>query len=141
MSQIVEFAGNHLMLFGALVVVTVLIIKMELENKFSGINQLGAVDTVRFMNDHDTLLLDVRESNEYATGHIKESLHIPMSTLKKRLGELDKYKNKQIVACCRSGSRSNYACKLLKKAGFENVTNMSGGIMGWSSANLPLTKK
>lgn len=141
MSQIVEFAGNHLLLFGALMVVLIMIVKMELDSKLSGINQLNVVDAVRFMNDHETVVLDVREGNEYSTGHIKESVHIPMSALKKRIGELDKYKNRQVLTYCRSGSRSNYACKLLKKAGFENVHNMSGGVMAWSSANLPLTRK
>lgn len=140
MSQFIEFAGNHLLLFGGLVVVTALIVKMELESRLSGVAQLGPAEAVRMMDD-DTVVLDVRESQEYGTGHIKNAVHIPMSALKSRLTELDKYKNRNILAYCRSGSRSNYACKLLKKSGFENVYNLSGGVMGWANANLPLTKK
>ena len=140
MSQLIEFAGNHLLLFGGFIVVTALIIKMELESRLSGVEQLRPLEAVRLMDD-DTVVLDVREAQEYGSGHIKQSVHIPMSALKKRMTELEKYKNRKILAYCRSGSRSNYACKLLKKSGFENVYNLSGGIMGWSSANLPLTKK
>ena len=140
MAQFIEFAGNHLLLFGGLLVVTALIVKMELESRLSGVQQLGPAEAVRLM-DEDTVVLDVREAQEYSSGHIKKSVHIPMSALKKRITELDKYKNRKILAYCRSGSRSNYACKLLKKSGFENVYNLSGGVMGWSSANLPLTKK
>lgn len=141
MSQMIEFAGNHLLLFGAFVVVTALIIKMELENRFSGISQLNPTDAVRLMNNDEVVVLDVREANEYSSGHINTAKHIPMSALKKRTNELEKFKSRHVLAYCRSGSRSNYACKVLKKEGFENVHNLSGGVMNWSSANLPLTKK
>ena len=137
----IEFAGNHLMLFGAFVVVSALIIKMELESRFSGIKQLNPSEAVRLMNNDEVVVLDVREANEFSTGHINKASHIPMSALKKRINELEKYKNRHVLAYCRSGSRSNYACKVLKKEGFENVYNLSGGVMNWSSANLPLTKK
>lgn len=140
MSQFIEFAGNHLLLFGGFIVVTALIVKMELESRLSGIAQLGPAAAVRLMDD-DTVVLDVRETQEYGNGHIKDAVHIPMSALKSRVSELEKHKNKNILAYCRSGSRSNYACKLLKKNGFDNVYNLSGGVMGWSSANLPLTRK
>jgi rhodanese-related sulfurtransferase len=113
---------------------------MELESRLSGIQQVRPLEAVRLMDDN-TLVLDVREAQEYGSGHIKQSMHIPMSKLKTRIDELDKYKNRKILAYCRSGSRSNYACKLLKKSGFDQVYNLSGGIMGWSSANLPLTRK
>lgn len=141
MSQMIEFAGNHMMLFGAFAVVTALILKMELENRFSGIGQLNPADAVRLMNKDEVVVLDVREANEYGDGHINGAKHIPMSTLKNRLSELEKFKSRQVLTYCRSGSRSNHACKVLKKQGFENVYNLSGGVMNWSSANLPLTKK
>ena len=141
MSQMIEFAGNHLLLFGGLLVVLFLIVKMELDSRMSGVSQLNPVQAVQLMNQGDFLLLDVREAQEYSSGHIKEAVHIPMSALKKRVTELDKHKDKSVLIYCRSGSRSNYACKVLRQAGFENVNNMSGGVMSWSNANLPLTKK
>lgn len=141
MSQMIEFAGNHLMLFGAFVVVSALIIKMELESRFSNISQLNPTEAVRLMNNDDVVVLDVREANEFGGGHINRAKHIPMSTLKKRVAELEKFKSHHVLTYCRSGSRSNYACKVLKKEGFENVYNLSGGVMNWSSSNLPLTKK
>lgn len=141
MSQMIEFIGNHMLLFGAFMVVLVMIIKMEIESRLSGVNQLNPVDAVRLMNDDSTVIVDTREASEFSAGHIKGAINIPMSAFKKRMGELDKHKGKPILAYCRSGSRSNYACKLLSKAGFENTHNLAGGAMSWSSANLPLTKK
>ncbi|RDH83149.1 MAG: hypothetical protein DIZ80_10115 [endosymbiont of Galathealinum brachiosum] len=136
-----EFAANNLMLVAALAVIATLIIKTEIGLKLSNIPQLNANEAVRLMNGDDVVILDVREGSEYNSGHIRDSIHIPMSALVKRLTELDKHKNKHILAVCRSGSRSNSACRTLSKQGFENVSNLAGGIMSWSNANLPVTKK
>mgnify|MGYP002642039940 CR=1 FL=1 len=73
---------------------------------------------VQIMNAGNSLILDVRENQEYQTGHIANSVHIPMSEVKNRLSELDKYKDSQVVVGCRSGSRSSRTCSLLKKNGF-----------------------
>ena len=42
---------------------------------------------------------------------------------------------------CRSGAQSAQACATLRKAGFEKVHNLRGGVLAWQSANLPLTRK
>lgn len=141
MAQIIEFAGNNPILVLALAVITLLIIKTEIGLKLSKVAQLSVNDAVRLMNGDDVVVLDVRESNEYNSGHIRDAVHIPLSALNKRMTELEKFKNKKILAYCRSGSRSNSACRTLYKQGFEQVNNLSGGIIGWSSANLPLSKK
>ncbi|MDH5472116.1 MAG: rhodanese-like domain-containing protein [Gammaproteobacteria bacterium] len=141
MSQFIEFANNHLVLLGAFVVVLTMIIKMEFESRFSGITQLSAADAVRLMNNDETIVIDVRESKEFSESHIKGATHIPMTAIKTRLNELEKYKDKPVLTYCRSGSRSNYACRVLKKAGFNQVNNLAGGVIGWESANLPLTRK
>lgn len=141
MAQLMEFATANIMLVAALAVITALIIKTEIGSRFSKIQQLNVNDAVRLMNGDNVVVLDVRESSEYSTGHIRDAVHIPISKLVSRITELEKFKNKHILAYCRSGSRSNGACNTLSKQGFENVSNLAGGIMGWSSANLPVTKK
>jgi rhodanese-related sulfurtransferase len=141
MAQLTEFATNNLMLIAALVVILVLIIKTEVGLKLSNIQQLNVNEAVRLMNDDDVVVLDVREASEYSSGHIRDSVHIPMGALTKRMTELEKHKNKKILAYCRSGSRSNSACRTLSKQGFENVSNLAGGITSWTSANLPITTK
>ena len=141
MAQLIEFAGNNLVLVAALAVIALLIIKTEISLKFNNIQQLNINDAVRLMNNDDVVVLDVRENNEYSTGHIRNAIHIPMASLNKRINELEKYKNKAILAYCRSGSRSNQACRSLSKLGFEKVSNLAGGIMAWTGANLPVSKK
>ncbi len=141
MSQIIEFISNHPYLIIALLITAILIIKSEFDSRFSGIDQLNTADAVRLLNQDDALVIDVRETAEYDSGHIKNSKHIPLASLKDKLDELKKFKDKPILVYCRSGSRSYQACKTLKKAGFENTHNLSGGVMSWSSAKLPLTRK
>lgn len=141
MPQYIEFASNHPYLFMALIVVLALIIKTEIESRLSGVAQTSALEAVRLMDEDGMLILDVREASEYSAGHLRQALHIPLSSLKSRLNELEKYKNKTVLAYCRSGNRSNTACRQLKKAGFEKTHNLAGGVIAWGNANLPLTKK
>ena len=141
MAQLMEFAGNHMILVSAFLVITALIIKNEVSIRLNNVPQLNVNEAVRLMNEDGVVILDVREANEYSTGHIKDSIHIPVGSLSKRISELEKYKDKQVLAYCRSGSRSNHACRILSKQGFEKVNNMAGGIINWSSANMPLSTK
>lgn len=108
--------------------------------RLSGIKQIGPQEAVRMFNHEDALVLDVREQSEYADGHITKAKHIPLGQLKTRMTELEKFKGRPIVAVCRTGSRSSHACGMLRKAGFENVSNLAGGIMAWEQAGLPKEK-
>jgi rhodanese-related sulfurtransferase len=105
--------------------------------RLSGIKQLGPQEAVMLFNHEDALMLDVREPSEWSDGHIAKARHIPLGKLKDRLSELEKFKNKPIIAVCRSGNRSGSACGLLKKSGFENVHNLAGGMQAWEQAGLP----
>jgi len=83
----------------------------------------------------DLHLLDVREDDEWAAGHIDGAQHIPLGELSARLGELPK--ERTIVAVCRSGGRSEAAVRGLRKLGFE-AENLEGGVNAWDRAKLPL---
>jgi rhodanese-related sulfurtransferase len=93
------------------------------------------------MNREDALVLDVRETGEWSSGHIQGARHIALAQLEKRISELDKFKDRPIIIYCASGNRSSSACGQLKKGGFEKVFSLDGGISAWLSANLPVTTK
>jgi molybdopterin/thiamine biosynthesis adenylyltransferase/rhodanese-related sulfurtransferase/molybdopterin converting factor small subunit len=76
------------------------------------------------------LLLDVREPHEFQIASIPTAKLIPLGELPKRLNELDR--SIEIVAQCKGGVRSAKACDLLRKSGFNQVRNMTGGILAWS---------
>ena len=74
-------------------------------------------------------MIDVREPNEWAAGHIAGSSHIPLGQLLERQDELDS--QHEIIMVCRSGGRSGLACELLSEKGFD-VVNMTGGLLAWA---------
>jgi rhodanese-related sulfurtransferase len=85
--------------------------------------------------------VDVRETHEWSAGHIPDARHIALAQVEKRLSELEKFKGKPLIICCASGNRSSSACRTLKKAGFERVFNLAGGLAAWTDAGLPVTTK
>ena len=92
------------------------------------------------INREDARVLDVREADEFAGGHIPDALNIPVGKLADRIGELEKHKDKPLVVCCASGMRSNKACRDLKQQGFSRLYNLAGGVDAWAGASYPLKK-
>ena len=86
------------------------------------------------------VLVDVREEHEVAVAHIQNSLFIPLKDLPTQLAKLEKYRKKPVVVVCAAGQRSAAACRLLNKSGFEDVSQIDGGIQAWEKAGLPLKR-
>jgi rhodanese-related sulfurtransferase len=85
----------------------------------------------KLMNDDSTLvILDVRTPAELTgpLGKIDNVINIPIQELQSRIGELNKYKDKQIAVICRSGNRSNTGTRLLREKGFD-AKNVLGGMI------------
>ena len=74
----------------------------------------------------EALILDVRTNNEWNNGFIKDAKHIPISDLKKRLNEIQVFKDQPIYTYCAAGKRAERAKNLLIENGFFNVTNLGG---------------
>lgn len=140
MEQFIEFVGNHPNLFLAFGVVSGLLIWNIWGEQITGIKSLLPQEATLLINHEEAIILDVRDDNEYIQGHILNSIHIPLNTLSDKIGRLDKYRNRPIIASCMSGNRSARACSTLKKNGFEKVHNLKGGVIAWQNANLPLIK-
>jgi len=76
-------------------------------------------------------LLDVREPSEYATGHIKGAVNIPVRELSSNLDRLPKNREQAIVTYCQSGVRSAHAALYLRVYGYTNVRSLDHGIREW----------
>ena len=77
-------------------------------------------------------VLDVREPAEVEAGAIAGSLHIPLAQVPQRTTELDP--GKLIVVHCKGGYRSPIATSLLRRAGFRDIANLTGGFDAWKTA-------
>jgi rhodanese-related sulfurtransferase len=84
----------------------------------------------------DVQVIDVREPDEYdgPLGRIPGAVSIPLGTLAARAAEISK--DRPTIAVCRAGGRSAQATNILKKAGFERVANLSGGMLRWRAQRL-----
>ncbi|MGB5833206.1 MAG: rhodanese-like domain-containing protein [Thiohalocapsa sp.] len=137
-AQLIEFVGNHWILFAALGVILGLLTYNLLVGDKGSIDPTGATNLI---NQKDATVVDVRPAADFAKGHIINAVNIPMNGFKNQTAALSKFKEKPVVVTCRSGSQSSAACHLLRKSGFPEVYNLKGGILAWESANLPLTRK
>lgn len=141
LERIPEFAVNHPFLVIAFAVLLGLIFFNELKIATQRFASLTPAAAVQLMNNEEVVLLDVREPSETAGGKIAKAIQIPVSSISKRIGELEKHKNKTVLVYCKTGARSAMACKELSKNGFDKVYSLNGGIMAWQDAHLPTTKK
>lgn len=88
------------------------------------------VDLVRGLVEHNAYIVDVRERGEYANGHIKNAVNIPLSEIRQRINEIPK--DKPVYLHCRTGQRSYNATLALQNLGFNNVYNITGSFLGLS---------
>jgi rhodanese-related sulfurtransferase len=102
---------------------------------------VSVTEATLLINREEAVVVDVRETQEWSSGHIPNARHLALGQLDKRISELEKFKDRPVIVCCASGNRSSSACGTLKRAGFERVFNLSGGIGAWKDAGLPVTNK
>jgi rhodanese-related sulfurtransferase len=105
-----------------------------------GIGGVGTLQATQLMNRDDALVVDLRPAAEYAKGHILGARGIPLAELARRAGELDKHKAKPVILYCGDGNRAGGGAALLRKNGFANVVNLTGGYAAWQQAGLPVEK-
>ena len=84
----------------------------------------------------DAVVVDVREHDEWAAGHLDGAVHVPLSEVPGRLGELPE--GDPLYIMCRSGNRSGRAAAWLNAQGVESV-NIAGGMLAWAAAGKPMT--
>jgi rhodanese-related sulfurtransferase len=137
MSQLFEFVGNHPILVGIFAVLLTLFIRNETQRGGRGVSPQELVNLV---NKEGAVILDVRDSKEFAAGHIVDAVNVPHTSLESRLPELEKYKEKPVTIVCKMGQHAGTAGAVLRKAGFASVSRLSGGMTEWRNQNLPVVK-
>ncbi len=133
-----EFINQNVLLI-SLVVVSGLSLLWPVFVRPSG-NSVSPAEATLLINREDAQVIDVREADEFAAGHLPDSVNIPSAKLLERVGELERFKDKPVIVCCASGMRSNRACSELKKQGFGKLYNLSGGVDAWVGAGYPIKK-
>ncbi|WP_245929759.1 rhodanese-like domain-containing protein [Leucothrix pacifica] len=124
--------------------------KMMIAEQLAEIQELFPWDIEDFLTQSpETLIVDIRESEEVATGAIKESIHVPRGVLESAcdwgysdtVPALVQARDKPVVLVCRSGNRSALAAYTLQLMGYTQVYSLKTGIRGWNDDELPLYDK
>jgi len=85
-------------------------------------------------------LVDVREDNEWANGHIPGAIHLGKGIIERDIEQVVPDTDAKVILYCGGGFRSALVADNLQKMGYTNVESMDGGWRGWTSAGLPITK-
>ena len=137
--SILAFVEKNWMLVTVAFVSGAMLVWPLVQRRFSPMRELGTLGATQLLN-RDALLLDVRETNEYELGRLPNALHIPMSQLAGRIGEVKGKHDLPVIVYCASGRRSRMAGATLAKAGFKDSYHLTGGIAAWRGAGLPVEK-
>jgi len=107
----------------------------------SGINEVALADATQAIRDAD-VLLDVREADEYASGHIPGAIHISRGLLEFKLSNDPSFsaRDMKIVLYCKNSGRAALASKALHEMGYLHVQSISGGFDAWAAAGEPIAK-
>ena len=89
------------------------------------------------MNKQRHVFVDIRSEAEFNKAHVRNAIHIPADELQEKMGRIERYKNEAVVVVCGNGKRSHKVTAQLKKAGFNNVCSIEGGMKAWVDDGMP----
>jgi len=123
--------ATQLVLYAALLLIVLVYARRFFLTR--SVKRYSAVQLADRMKESAFVLLDVRTAREAGTGSIKGAINIPMQELSRRMDELKKYADREIICYCQTGSRSLFAAARLKKEGYT-ASHLEGGIAEWNFA-------
>jgi rhodanese-related sulfurtransferase len=135
--QIFDFVTNHYILVSAFVF---LLVAFVINEGKQGGAAITPTNLVTLVNREGAVLVDIRDTKEYSSGHIAGAVSMPVSSIDARIGELDPYKDKPVVLVCKMGQHASATGRKFKELGFENVRRLSGGMAEWTANGLPMVK-
>ncbi len=135
--MIFEFLEQQYILVGAWLFVLFLLLKHE--SRKGGV-PVSPQELSNLVNKQEGVVLDIRDSKEFRSGHITEAINIPFNDLANKMSEINAYKEKPVIVVCKMGQTAGGVTKQLKEAGFTQVYKLTGGMGEWSASSLPVVK-
>ncbi len=140
MEQYIEFITNNIGLSLIWVGIAVMLIMSWFKSKFSPIKQVNPQQLTMAVNRENAVILDIRAQADFNKGHIANSVHLASEKAKqKEFSTIEKHKNDPIIVVCVTGMTASGVADSLYKAGFTQVSTLTGGIGAWQGAGLPMT--
>ena len=136
--QFIQKGYNPLLAATALVSGAMLL--WPLVRRTTGGPWVSTAEAIALINRQDALVVDVREAGEYGAGHILGARNVPLARIEAGDGELGKRKDRPVIVYDDGGEQAGKAASALKKQGYAQVANLSGGLGAWRQAGLPVEK-
>lgn len=137
MSQILEFASNHYILVSSFFLLWTLFFVLESRRGGEAVTPQAATNLV---NADNATIIDLRDTDDFAKGHIAGSVNIPAGKILDRIDEFEKRKDSPIILVCDMGNHASQAGRQLRVKGIEKLYRIQGGLNAWRAASLPLVK-
>lgn len=140
LEELLAFAGRNPMLSMALAGITLALVYTEIARLTRGFKSLRPAELTVLVNRDNALVIDLRPIADFEKGHIPGSKNVQMSQFDPENKQLAAARSLPVALVCKTGQTANAAAKRLKKAGFEQVYVLEGGIGAWQQADLPLKR-
>src|SRR5215472_3059177 len=124
MTRFVEFVRNNLLLF-VVALVSGGMLLWPLVRRTTGGPWLSPTQATQLINREDAIVVDVREPNEFAAGHVLGAKNLPLGRVAASGAELAKRKERPVIVYCDGGDRAGKAATELRKHGFTRVANLA----------------
>lgn len=142
--QLIEFVKNHPIVSIIFVCSLLWFLKLQIQIMIDRIKLTDTTHVVNWINHEDAIVIDVRSKDEYKQGHVINAIDLNLENLKNgQFQRIDSMKDKKIIVVGKGYEDVDaYNCaKVLKKNGFLHTFLLDGGMVEWTSKNLPLSYK
>ena len=140
MTEFYQFAMDNLALFGGWLVVAILLLVVQFRLMAHGPKSITTQMLTNFVNRENAVVVDIRGQADFNKGHIAGAVNIPLSQVKDKVADLEKYQGRPIIMVCANGIQVSGACETLRKAGIGQLHKLAGGMSSWTGDNLPVVK-
>ncbi|HMV72194.1 MAG TPA: rhodanese-like domain-containing protein [Pseudomonadales bacterium] len=137
MELFIEFIGARWYLFALVILLMFLLMNHE---RRRGGPSISPAQLTMLVNQHEGVVVDLRETADFRQGHIVDSISVPAAKFAERIAELERHRDKPVVLVCKYGQSVNDASKALRQNGFDKVFKLGGGITEWQNQQLPLVR-
>ncbi len=137
MNQFSQFIIHHWPLAAAFVVVLLLTFVNEFISQKKKAKEINPQVAVNLINNENAVVIDLRDKEAFKSGHVIDSINARAEDFNEN--KMNKYKDKNLILICARGQQSPAVAAKIKVLGFKPLV-MSGGIISWQNADLPLVK-
>tara|TARA_B100002051_G_C16687805_1_gene613620 strand:- start:971 stop:1399 length:429 start_codon:yes stop_codon:yes gene_type:complete len=137
MHNVIQFLIQHWLLSSLLLVLLLSYISLESQSGAGG-QRVSASEAINLMNNHSATIIDTRDVDAFQKGHLINAKSIPAANLVADIKKRVKNKTQPILLVCATGKQSSGLLQQVKRAGYDRVLVLNGGIAEWSRQDYPL---